>query len=53
MLERDEDVVQMLTANSSDLNMFDLRYFNAIQSLQDRKNRRNIDDLVVAVKELF
>jgi hypothetical protein len=40
-------------ASSPDLNVLDLGYFNAIQSLQYEKVARNIDELVEAVQESF
>ena len=39
--------------NSPDFNVLDLGFFNAIQSLQQQKQMRNIDELVTAVQESF
>jgi hypothetical protein len=40
-------------ANSPDLNVLDLGFFNAIQSLQQKKKTDNIEELVAAVQEAF
>ena len=40
-------------ANSPDLNVLDLGYFNSIQSLQHKKNTNNIEELVAAVLQSF
>lgn len=40
-------------ANSPDLNILDLGFFNAIQSLQAQKCAYNIEDLIAAVEESF
>lgn len=39
--------------NSPDLNVLDLGFFTAIQSLQQRIQQRNIDDLIRAVEQAF
>ncbi|KAH9114660.1 hypothetical protein AeMF1_011275 [Aphanomyces euteiches] len=39
--------------NSPDLNVLDLGYFNAIQSLQYTKSPTTIDELIVAVQDSF
>mmetsp|Transcript_19480 Transcript_19480/g.28658 ORF Transcript_19480/g.28658 Transcript_19480/m.28658 type:complete len:180 (-) Transcript_19480:8-547(-) len=39
--------------NSPDMNMLDLGYFNAIQSLQHKAAPQNIDELILAVYESF
>ena len=39
--------------NSPDLNVLDLGYFNAIQSIQHQKAPMNIDDLIQAVEDSF
>ena len=40
-------------ANSPDLNVLDLGFFNSIQSLQHEAAPRNVDDLVQAVVKTF
>jgi len=39
--------------NSPDFNVNDLRFFNAIQSLQNQQSPKNIDDLVECVEKAF
>jgi hypothetical protein len=39
--------------NSPDLNVLDLGFFNAIQTLQHEKAPTNIDELVTAVEEAY
>ena len=39
--------------NSPDMNVLDLGYFNAIQSLQHKAAPQNIDELILAVYESF
>ena len=39
--------------NSPDLNVLDLGFFNAIQSLQMRETMKSIDDLIEAVERSF
>jgi len=45
--------IECQPANSPDLNVLDLGFFNAIQSLQHTRSTKNIDELVDAVKESF
>jgi len=40
-------------ANSPDLNVLDLGFFNSIQSLQHQYKIQNVDDLILAVEESF
>ena len=40
-------------ANSPDLNVLDLRFFNGIQSLQEKMCSRTVDELVTAVETSF
>ena len=40
-------------ANSPDLNINDLGWFRALQALQHKKNMKNVDELVAAVKQSF
>ncbi|KAH9159503.1 hypothetical protein LEN26_002307 [Aphanomyces euteiches] len=40
-------------AKSPDLNVLDLGFFNSIQSLQHKKECRNTEDLMLAVKDAF
>ena len=40
-------------ANSSDLNVLDLGFFNSVQSLQQKKCATNIESLVEAVQFVF
>ena len=39
--------------NSPDMNVLDLGFFNAIQSLQHTAALKNIDELIIAVKDSF
>lgn len=39
--------------NSSDLNIFDLRFFNAIQYLQCKDDAKSVNDLVIVVPKAF
>lgn len=39
--------------NSPDLNVLDLGFFNAIQSLQQKESMKSIDDLIHAVQKAF
>ena len=64
-LNEDPDIVRECTAdgwdikfisqpaNSPDLNILDLGFFNSIQSLQDRTTPRTIDDLIAEVRTAF
>ncbi|XP_074266633.1 uncharacterized protein LOC141589912 [Silene latifolia] len=40
-------------ANSPDLNILDLGFFNAIQSLQQKKRSKTVDELIDAVEKSF
>ena len=40
-------------ANSPDLNILDLGFFRSLQSLQQKKCSKNIDELVAAVEDAF
>ncbi len=39
--------------NSPDLNVLDLGFFRSIQSLQEKKSTRNLNDLIAAVSKAF
>ena len=39
--------------NSPDMNVLDIGFFNAIQSLQQQQSQRTIDDLIAAVVKSF
>eukprot|EP00559_Dactyliosolen_fragilissimus_P006415 CAMPEP_0184857158 /NCGR_PEP_ID=MMETSP0580-20130426/2320_1 /TAXON_ID=1118495 /ORGANISM="Dactyliosolen fragilissimus" /LENGTH=508 /DNA_ID=CAMNT_0027352589 /DNA_START=6 /DNA_END=1532 /DNA_ORIENTATION=+ len=54
MTEGDWNIcIENQTPNSPDLNVLDLGYFASIQSLQQKKNSRNIDDLIFNVQDSF
>ncbi len=40
-------------ANSPDLNILDLEFFNAIQSLQDESSPKNIEELICTVESAY
>jgi hypothetical protein len=48
-----EYLVDLSTTNSPDCNVFDLGFFAAIQSLQQREASSNIDEMIVAVVKAF
>jgi hypothetical protein len=46
-------LIKRQPANSPDLNILDLGFLNSIQAIQEKKIMKNIDDLVVAVREAY
>jgi hypothetical protein len=40
-------------SNSLDMNVLDLGFFNAIQSLQHQQRCKNIDELIVAIEKAY
>jgi len=39
--------------NSPDLNVLDLGYFNALQSMQIKNNSKNVEEIIATVKEAY